>query len=213
MTKGTIIKIIGVIISIFLSIYFPIRLGDPEFGYKYSKPILGKNLAKLLFPIGEASIIDPVQFVEILPFGWEGTEWEGRGDGDYRFWVLNEHNRNIRITDFNIMGPSPVTRIFVDSMEVPESVAEHVKVEIAGYQIKPPIGVIVGKDASENIEIPLEVRYDITILKGAVEEHTSRYISVYGWVQITISYEILGKDIKENISKLVDVHFLLRPPS
>lgn len=209
MKKGKIFAIILIIIS---SIYLPFRLGDPESGYNVIKPVFGEDWAKLLFPIGEASIVDAAEYVEILPYLGE-IKWEGRGHGSYRFLVLNEHNRNIMITDFNITGPRPVTRISVDGTEVTESVLERVKFDISGFQIKPPIGSIIEKDTSQDIDIPLDVTYEISILKGAVEELDSQYVSVWGLTHVLVSYEILGKNIEENISKSVNVHFLFKSPS
>lgn len=196
---------LAVIISIFgilISVYVPVRISAPESGYKFIRDsFLGEDFARWLFPIGEARIELQNRYVELLPSSWGGEgRLRGESYGEYLFHIKNEHYKNIEIENVNIAGPVSIKWI---SMGVPDNMKELIEVKIKSSEIRSPADRIIHKDSRENVTIVLAVEYDLRALGEYFEENPpDDYLSVYGGgVQISVSYEIWGTDLRLNISK------------
>lgn len=205
-----VLSLIFMVLILTVPTYATVRTQAPELGFRAFK-WLGENNAKLLFPIGEAHIVEPLHSTEIIPWWWGGGDrLNGGGSGEYSFNVLNEHRRSIRITDVNIAGPDTITQIYTGGGGGAQVLsAENVELEIEKITIKSPSGLIILEDyTSELIIAELRVAYDLRRLREAIEAGSDQ-INIFGLIQIQVSYEIMGECISENIFKNVDVNFIL----
>lgn len=206
-----VLSIIFMILIVSVPTYVTIRTQAPELGFRAFR-WLGENNAKLIFPIGEASIVEPSGSIEVIPSWWGGGDrLNGGGSGEYSFNVLNEHRRSIRTTDINIAGPTPITQIYIgDGGATQVLSAENVEFEIIDVTIESPRGLIILEEyTSEIIVAKLHVAYDLRGIREALEARSSDQINIYGLLQIQVSYEIMGEDIRENIFGNVNVNFIL----
>lgn len=214
LSKTTNRWLVGTLIAILLtssSIYVSFRIGDPESGYNFVKGVLGENFAKLLFPIGEASIVNPMHNAEVTPISWYGNDrLNGGGIAEYSFQVLNNHFRKIMITNINVAGPSPITQVYMSHSTSLETSVENINFEIENTVIKSPSEPIIFEaGTSGTVVVTLKVNYDLRALRSALEEENAEQMNITGWAQILVSYEIMGKDIKESITENVEINFIL----
>lgn len=190
------------------SVYLSVRISSPEGGYEWSKGIFGNDIAKWLFPIGEASIVNPKNDTEVIQTGWRGEDrLNGNGRGEYSFQVLNKHFRKIMITNVSITGPDPIMRVYTSNGTSHEVGAENILFEIENILIKSPSELTFEEYARETMMVTLIVRYDLRALRSVLEEEKLNQLNIFGWVQISVLYELKG--IRENISENVDVNFTL----
>lgn len=191
------VGIIAIFVALF-SVYVTVRVSAPEVGYEWAEDTLGEDIAKLLFPIGEANIELQVRYVELSL--WSGNRFNGQGYGEYSFQIKNEHRKNIEIENVSVTGPESITWIDINA---PGNIKELVKVQIKGSEIRTPADRIIHKDSREHVTIALTIDYDLRVLEEYLEEvPTNYYLNIYGGgVQISVSYEIWGTGLGRDISK------------